>query len=159
MCMKRFLFVLVLVALLLVPVSAATGGVAKTDLAIGLNLGTGVGAAVQYKMDGFDLIGNLGFGFLSGYLSVDGAANFKLTEFTIDKAMFDVTVGGGAYVGIPLKSGQKFGLAAIAPFGVMYRLADKDVPLDIYLRVVPGIWILPKIDLYFDGYIGALWRF
>ncbi|NCC64737.1 MAG: hypothetical protein EOM15_08790 [Spirochaetia bacterium] len=157
--MKRVFFVLVLVILLLVPVFAATRGVAKTDLAIGLNLGTGASAAVQYKMDGFDLIGNLGFGFLSGYLSVDGAANFKVAEFTIEKAKFDVTAGGGAYIGIPLKSGQDFGLAAIAPLGVMYRLEDRDVPLDIYLRVVPGLWVLPKITPYFEGYIGALWRF
>ncbi len=157
--MKKVLLALILVALILVPVTAATGGAAKSDLAVGLNLGTNTGVGVQYRMKDFDLVGNLGFGFLDGYLSFDAAANFKVTEFEIEKAAFDVTVGGGAYVGIPIKSGAKLGLAAIAPIGVMYSLDNKDVPLDFYLRIAPGLWFLPEVGLYFNGYIGALWRF
>ncbi|MGE4583494.1 MAG: hypothetical protein AB7C91_02510 [Sphaerochaeta sp.] len=157
--MKKVLLALILVALVLIPVAAATEGTAQTDLAIGLNLGTSASISGQYRMDNFDIIANLGFGFLSDYLSVDGAANFKVAEFDIDKAHFNVTVGGGAYIGIPLSSGKGFGLAAIAPVGVVYNLENKDVPLDLYLRVVPGLWITPNIDFYYDAYIGAMWRF
>ncbi|MDD3423209.1 hypothetical protein, partial [Sphaerochaeta sp.] len=127
--------------------------------AVGLNLGTNTGVGVQYRMNDFDIVGNLGFGFLDGYLSFDVAANYKVTEFEIEKAKFDVTVGGGAYVGIPIESGAKLGLAAIAPVGVMYSLDNNDVPLDFYLRIAPGLWLLPDVSFHFSGYVGALWRF
>jgi hypothetical protein len=159
MRMKKVLLALILVALIVVPVTAATGGAAKSDLAVGLNLGTNTGVGVQYRMNDFDIVGNLGFGFLDGYLSFDVAANYKVTEFEIEKAKFDVTVGGGAYVGIPIKSGAKLGLAAIAPVGVMYSLDNNDVPLDFYLRIAPGLWLLPDVSFHFSGYVGALWRF
>ena len=156
--MKKVLLVLLLVALALVPATAAERA-SKTDLAVGLNLGTNSGVGVQYRMNDFDLIGNLGFGFIGGSnLSFDAAANYKVTEFNIDKAQFDVTVGGGVAMAVPLGEGD-FRLAAIAPVGVVYSMNDRDFPLDFYLRVAPGLQVIPAIDFYFAGYLGALWRF
>ena len=157
--MKKVLLALILVALVLVPVTAATERASKTDLAVGLNLGTNSGVGVQYRMNDFDLIGNLGFDLFNGYLSVDAAANYKVAEFNIEKAQFDVTVGGGAYLGIPIESGAKLGLAAIIPVGIVYSMNNNDFPLDFYLRIAPGISILPDVGFHVGGYLGALWRF
>jgi hypothetical protein len=62
--MKKVLLALILVALVLVPATAATDGVAKSDLAVGLNLGTNTGVGVQYRMDKFDIVGNVGLRIL-----------------------------------------------------------------------------------------------
>ncbi|MDD3059036.1 MAG: hypothetical protein EOM32_08555 [Spirochaetia bacterium] len=156
--MKRVLLVLLLVALALVPATAAERA-SKTDLALGLNLGTSASIAAQYRMDSFDLIANIGFGFLNEYLSAEVAANFKVAEFKIENADFDITVAGGAYFGIPLASDSKFGFAAIAPIGLVYSFSNSDAPIDLYLRVTPGLWIVPAFDVYYDGYVGAMWRF
>ncbi|MGE4468233.1 hypothetical protein [Sphaerochaeta sp.] len=156
--MKKVLLAVLLLAMVLLPATAAEG-VSKTDLAVGLNLGTNTGVGVQYRMNDFDVIGNVGFGFLNGsHLSVDAAANYKVAEFNIEKAQFDVTVGGGAAISIPFDE-SKMGLAAIVPVGLVYSMNNQDFPLDFYLRIAPGIAILPDVDAYFGGYVGALWRF
>jgi len=160
MRMKKVLLALILVALVLVPAAAATERASKTDLAVGLNLGTNNGVGIQYRMNDFDIIANVGFGFLGGNsLSVDAAANYKITEFEIEKAQFDVTVGGGAYLGVLFGATDPIYLAAIAPVGVVYSMNNDEFPLDFYLRVAPGVKILPKIGFHFGGYLGALWRF
>ena len=64
--MKKVLLALILVALVLVPAAAATERASKTDLAVGLNLGTNNGVGIQYRMNDFDIIANVGFGFLGG---------------------------------------------------------------------------------------------
>lgn len=157
--MKKVLLALILVTLVLVPATAATEGVSKSDFAVGLNLGTNTGVGVQYRMNDFDLIGNIGFDLFNGYLSVDAAANYKVAEFNIEEAQFDVTVGGGAYVGIPLESSKDLGLAVIVPVGIVYSMNNADFPLDFYLRIAPGIRILPDVGFHIGGYLGALWRF
>ncbi len=44
--MRKMLLILLLVTLVLIPVAAATEGTSKSDLAIGLNLGTNNGVGV-----------------------------------------------------------------------------------------------------------------
>lgn len=157
--MKKVLLAVLLLAMVLLPATAAERA-SKTDLAVGLNLGTNTGVGVQYRMNDFDVIGNVGFGFIGGSsLSVDAAANYKVAEFNIEKAQFDVTVGGGAALSIPFEEGKKLGLAAIVPVGIVYSMDNKDLPLDFYLRLAPGVSILPDVGFHMGGYIGALWRF
>ncbi|MGH0054549.1 MAG: hypothetical protein ACQ5SW_14280 [Sphaerochaetaceae bacterium] len=157
--MKKVLLAVLLLALVLLPATAAERA-SKTDLAVGLNLGTNTGVGVQYRINDLDVIGNIGFGFIGGSnLSVDAAANYKIAEFSIENAQFDVTLGGGAAMSIPFESGKKFGLAAIVPVGIVYSLEDKDFPLDFYLRLAPGVSILPDVGFHMGGYLGALWRF
>ena len=50
MRMKKVLLALILVALVLVPAAAATERASKTDLAVGLNLGTNNGVGIQYRI-------------------------------------------------------------------------------------------------------------
>lgn len=145
--MKKVLLVCILIALVLVPVVAATEGASKSSFAVGLGLGSGLSITGQYRMDKFDIVGNLGFGYFSGYLSFDASVNYKVAEFSIEKADFDVTVGGGGYVDFPLHSGWSLGLAAFAPVSLIYHLNSNDVPMDFYARLALGAWILPNLHL------------
>lgn len=151
--MKKMLLALLMISFILVPVSA------KNGFAAGVNLGTNAGLGLRYSMSDFDIVGNIGYGFLDGYLSVDAAASYTVASFQIEQAPFDVTVGGGAYVGIPLSSGTNLGLAVIVPVGLKYHMNNKDLPLDFYLRLAPGYWLKPSPYFYMGGYVGALWRF
>jgi hypothetical protein len=112
----------------------------------------------------FDLIGNLGFNnFTTTRLSFDAAVNVKVYQFSIEDADFDVTVGAGGYVGIPLQSGLGFDVSALVPVGIVYSFDEDIIPIDVYLRLAPGLQIVKDnvIDLDFDfmGYVGGLWRF
>lgn len=162
---RKMLLVMILVALVLVPATSAslsTSRASQSKFALGLNLGTNTGLGFQYRANrDFDFIGNLGLNnFGVDYLSFDLAANYKIAEFSIEKADFDVTMGVGGFVGIPLnKGGVK--LSALVPFGVVYHF--NEVPIDTYIRIAPGLRILKEgvvdLGLGFSGYIGALWRF
>ncbi|MFA6784452.1 MAG: hypothetical protein WC136_10390 [Sphaerochaeta sp.] len=161
---KKMFLVLFLVALVLAPAASATlttSSAANSKYAVGLNLGTNTGVGFQYRMNReFDVIGNLGLNnFGLKYLSFDVAANYKVYEFSIEKADFDVTVGVGPYVGIPIDAESKVALSVLAPVGLVYSINDNDIPLDLYLRIAPGLKILPEIGFGFSGYLGALWRF
>ena len=158
------ILVLFLVALVLAPAASATlttSSAANSKYAVGLNVGTNTGIGFQYRMNReFDIIGNLGLqNFGLKYLSFDFAANYKVAEFSIEKADFDVTVGVGPNVGIPIDGTSKVTLAVLAPVGIVYSIDKDTIPLDLYLRVAPGLSILPEIGFGFSGYIGALWRF
>jgi opacity protein-like surface antigen len=166
--MKKVLIALALVVLVLVPVSAAsmdTTGVSQSKYAIGLNAGTNSGIGFQYRVnEHFDLIGNVGLNnFSFEKLAVDGALNFMLTKFEIEEQMFYVTIGAGAFVGIPLADGYGVDLSALVPVGLVYSFDEDVVPIDLYVRIAPGLSILSdgEFDLGFgfSGYFGALWRF
>ena len=149
--MKRILIIAVLALIVVFPVTAAS-----TSWAAGLHIGTGASLAGQFQMDKFKLNVNLGYGFINKYVAADVFADYQVYEFNIDKARFGVTAGAGANLALVNK---KFGLAAIVPVGVVYRLDNKDIPLDIYLRVQPGVLILPEVKFHIDAYLGAVWRF
>ncbi|NCC11268.1 MAG: hypothetical protein EOM31_12405, partial [Bacteroidia bacterium] len=152
---------LILVALIVVPVTAATGGAAKSDLAVGLNLGTNTGVGVQYRMNDFDIVGNVGLENFGGTLAADVAANYAVYDFNIEKAKFDVTVGVGLAMSLPFADGN-ISLGVIIPFGLFYSMDNNDFPLDFYLRVGPSIRLIKgdKANLIGGyGVLGALWRF
>ncbi len=154
--MKKVLFTLLAVMLVLAPVSA------KNDVAVGVNLGTNMGVGFQYQMKDFDLVGNVGYSLLdlqNPHLSVDAAASYKVYEFAINKAKFDVTVGLGGSANIPFTQGGGFGVAALVPVGLRYSLDAKNVPLDFILRVSPGVQILPKVGFGWGANLAVLWRF
>jgi hypothetical protein len=154
--MKKVLLAVLLLAMVLLPATAAEG-VSKTDLAVGLNLGTNTGVGVQYRMNDLDVIGNIGFDFFNGVTFVfDAAANYKVAEFSIDTLDFDVTVGGGVAMGL----GDNFDFGLIIPAGVVYHLDNNDLPLDFYLRTGPVIRFVQgdKQPFGWYGALGALWR-
>ena len=163
---STFLIVVTLLVLILTPVASAplrTSSAAYSKVAIGLNLGTNTGLGFQYRANrDFDVIGNLGLNnFGVTHLSFDMAANYKISEFRIDRADFDVTMGLGVNVGIPVSSGRGVNFAVLVPFGIMYHI--RDVPIDLYFRLAPGLQIVEdgvvEIDFGFSAFLGALWRF
>jgi hypothetical protein len=99
--------------------------------------------------------------FESSHLSFDVAANYKIAEFNIDRAEFDVTMGLGANVAIPLSSEQGFDFSVLVPFGVVYHFTE--VPIDVYFRLAPGLQIVKGNDVGlgfgFSAFLGGLWRF
>ena len=149
--MKRIIIIAVLALVVVFPVTAAS-----TSWAAGLNIGTGASLAGQFQMDKFKLNVNLGYGFVNKYVAADVWADYQVYEFNINKARFGVTAGAGANIGVAQKA---FGLAVIVPVGVVYRLENQNFPLDFYLRVQPGVAILPDVGFHIDAYIGAVWRF
>ncbi len=163
---RTYLIVFSLLILILVPVASAplrTSSAAYSKFALGLNLGTNTGLGFQYRANrDFDVIGNLGLNnFGVSHLSFDMAANYKINEFQIDRADFDVTMGLGVNVGIPLSSGHGMNFAVLVPFGIMYHI--RDVPIDLYFRLAPGLQIVKEgvvdINFGFSAFLGALWRF
>lgn len=163
---RTYLIVFTLLALILVPVASAplrTSSASYSKFALGLNLGTNTGLGFQFRANrDFDVIGNVGLNnFGDSHISFDMAANYKIGEFNIDRAYFDVTMGLGAYVGIPVKDGYKVNFAILVPFGVVYHFTE--VPIDMYVRIAPGLSIIDagevKLGVGFSGFIGALWRF
>ncbi|HKL56851.1 MAG TPA: hypothetical protein VJ854_00505 [Sphaerochaeta sp.] len=166
--MKKRIYpiVLVLLVLILVPVTAAPfngRSASYSKFALGINLGTNTGLGFQYRANrDFDVIGNLGFSnFGNSHLSFDVAANYKIGQFNIDRADFDVTLGGGVNVGIPLKDGQGFDFTVLFPFGIVYHFTE--APIDVYIRLAPGFQIVKGDEVGFgfgfSGFLGALWRF
>ncbi len=151
--MRKIVLTVVVITLILVPVSA------KNSFSAGLNLGTNMGVGLQYQMKDFDLVGNVGYGLLHGALSVDAAASYKATDFTINKVRIDVTAGIGANIGVPLATDGELAVSAIVPIGLKYSMPNKDVPLDFFLRVSPGVQILPKLDFVWGANLAVLWRF
>ena len=163
---RTYLVVFTLLVLILVPVASAPFGgssAAYSKFALGLNLGTNTGLGFQYRANrDFDVIGNLGFNdFGNSHLSFDVAANYKIGQFNIDRAEFDVTMGGGVNVGIPLKAESGFDFAVLVPFGVVYHFTE--APIDVYFRLAPGFQIVKGDEVGFgfgfSGFLGALWRF
>ncbi len=155
---KCSVLVSLLVLLVLLPVMAAP--MEKNSWSAGINLGSGVQSVGQYKInDELDILVGLGLDFFSNAVVADATANYKITEFAIGKADFDVTVGGGVLLGF---YNSKVELALIVPVGITYKIADDIIPLDVYLRIGPTIRILKGYQssvLGIYSYIGAIYRF
>lgn len=155
---KQIVLSSVLVMVMLLPAFAAP--VARSSWATGINIGTGVQSAAQYRInDGVDIMVGIGLDFFYSAIYGDVIANFRVGGFNIDQAEFDVTVGGGALVGL---YNQKVELSVVAPVGVTYKFPDEVIPLDLYFRIGPAIRILKGYQANMLGiysYVGAMYRF
>lgn len=160
--MKKAFLVILLVAVMVLPLTAASSfsltKASKGAFGVGLNLGTNLGAAVKFDNSDWDLYGNVGFGALSKGVAIEAGAELKVTEFKIDKANFLVNAG----LMIPVAVGNNLlTVGALGTGSIVYEF--KDVPLHAYLRVGAGvnIVILPafKVAFGYSGAIGATWMF
>lgn len=167
--MKKTLAILLVVMLSVSALYAGLGdsykGASKKEaLAVGINLGTNNGVAVNYGLGKFDLEGILGFGILNGTLDAEAAANYKILdlakELKIDGTM-PLTVGFGG--GLWAKFGQPFqmGINALVPVKVSYTF--EDFPVNLYIRVAPGVGIQlvdsVKLSFAIQGSLGATYNF
>lgn len=155
---KKSLLGSVLIMMVLLPAFASP--VARSSWSTGLNLGTGIQSAAQYRInEDVDLIVGVGLDFFYSAIYGDVVANYRVGGFNIEEAAFDVTVGGGVLVGL---YDQKVELSVVAPVGVTYRFPDDVIPLDLYVRVGPAIRILKGYQANVLGiysYVGAMYRF
>ncbi|MBI9094605.1 MAG: hypothetical protein JEY71_06965 [Sphaerochaeta sp.] len=155
---KRIVLGGILIMMVLLPLMAASGS--NGTWSAGVNIGTGAQSAAQYRInEDLDIIMGIGVDFFSDAIYGDVVANYKVTEFNIDKAKFDVTVGGGALIGFYNSDVE---LSVVAPAGITYRFDEDVIPLDVYLRVGPAIRIIKGYQTDLIGiysYIGAMYRF
>ena len=164
---KRVLIIALLIALILVPVSAASYRGSERDGAfgIGLNLGTNTGVGLKFGMGNFDILANIGidkFGFDPFSLGGDVAVSYEVYDFDFGGGHhMPLTVGLGANMGFIFADNFGFDLAVVVPVGISYQIPD--FPMQFYLRLAPGVGIMDNSKLVpyfaFAGYLGALWMF
>lgn len=106
--MKKVFMIIALVAMIMLP------AIAKTGLAVGLEAGEPSGVTVAYKVnDKWDGYATVGFGFIGGnFIDAVIGGQYKVTEFTISSAKFDVNAG--AQVGTLIFLGDAKGVAIAA---------------------------------------------
>ena len=157
--MKKTLAILLVVMLSVSALYAGLGdsykGASKKEaLAVGINLGTNNGVAVNYGLGKFDLEGILGFGILNGTLDAEAAANYKILDLAKE-----LKIGGGLWA----KFSQPFqmGINALVPVKVSYTF--EDFPVNLYIRVAPGLGIQlvdsVKLSFAIQGSLGATYNF
>ena len=155
--MKKVIIVLALVALAIVPLAA------KGAAAVGVELGQPTGITFRYDMDGkWDGYATVAFRFGSKSAAIAAAigGEYKVTDFNIEKAKFNVNVGiqSGAYIGIGDNSGH-ITVPVLGTGSVSYDWTWKNVgDFTAYIRLGLGIAIGLGTDgggLGF-GFAGAL---
>ena len=152
--MKKVLIVLALVALAVVPVAA------KGVAAIGLEAGSPSGVAFTYDIDDkWDGYATIGFGFIGDQtvrFAVGG--QYKVTDFEIGKAEFDVNVGLQTGASIYLGDNVYIGIPVLATGSIDYDWTWKDVgDFTAYFRLGLGarFAFADGFGIGFDG-AGAL---
>jgi len=133
--MKKALIVIALIVLALVPVMA------KDGFALGIELGEPTGVTFGYKVDdkwdGY-VTAAVGFGRVS-YLDAVCGAQFKVTDFKIGKAQFDVNVGGQAGINLLFGDANALAIAVRGTGSVSYDWTWKNVgDFTAYLRLALG---------------------
>lgn len=154
--MKKVLIVLALVALTIVPVAA------KGVAGVGLEAGNPSGITFSYKIDNkWDGYATVGFAFVNKALDAVVGGQYKVTDFQIGKASFDVNVGLQAGIFTDFTS---FGVAARATGSVSYDWTWKNVgDFTAYLRLAGGVGIgvsgdYAKAGFSWAGALGLLYH-
>lgn len=134
--MKKVLIVLALVALVLVPVAA------KKATTVGGELGEPTGATFGFKTDkDWNTYVTAG-AYLGSYAYLDAAVGeeVKVAEFNIDKAKFDVNVGGQIGLNLGLhKDYRYFAVAVRATGSVSYDFSiNNSSDWTAYIRLALG---------------------
>ena len=162
--MKKKVLILLIVAVLAVaPAMAASTRGSSDDgsFGIGLNLGTNTGVGLKFGFGDFDVLANIGldnFRFNPFSLGGDVAVSYEVYDFDFGRGHhMPLTVGVGASMGFVFDDPFVFDLAVLVPVGISYQIPD--FPMQFYLRLAPGLAVLPELDFAFAGYIGALWMF
>jgi len=138
--MKKVIIILALVALVIVPVAA------KGIAAVGLELGQPTGVTFRYDMDGkWNGYATVAFRFGSEHAAIAAAVGgeYKVTDFKIDKAQFNVNVGiqSGAYIGVGNNSGHVT-IPVLATGSVSFDWTWKNVgDFTAYIRLGAGVAI------------------
>ncbi len=157
--MKKVIIVLALVVLAVIPVAA------KGVAALGLELGQPTGIAFRYDMDGkWDGYATVAFRF--GKTSAIAAAiggEYKVTDFNIDKAKFNVNVGlqSGAYIHLGDVSGISIpilGTGSVAFDGTWKNVGDFTAYIRLGLGYAIGIGENISGGFAWNGCLGLVYH-
>lgn len=155
---KKLLTVVALIALVMVPTFAKS-----SDMSAGIALGTINGVGFKYNVDKDNTVGGTLdlIDLFGGNLNVEGFYLFNATEVQVDKLNFDINAGGGASLNVPL-SGGAFSLSLLGMAEASYSFDSKDYPIDLLLRLEPGIGMTfssgVTAKFVMNASVQALWR-
>ena len=154
--MKKAIVIIALVAMIIVPVAASSilPNSDKGGFAIGLELGEPTGLTFDYKIDSkWDGYITAAFGFgKDSYIDAVLGGQYKVTDFKIDKAQFDVNVGVQAGALIYLGDASGVAIAVRGTGSVSYDWTWKNVgDFTAYLRAGLGYAIALS-----DGLAGGI---
>jgi hypothetical protein len=146
---------------ILILLAVATGSAAAqntNDFGLGLILGDPTGANCKYMLSPEMAIdGAIGFGIIGGdHLNIH--ADF-LWQFDIQQwpaGSLDLYLGVGPKLAVG-RGKTDLLLGARAPIGVSFLFSK--VPIDIFLEVAIGLFIVEEVDLDVDAAIGARYWF
>ena len=141
--MKKAIVIIALIAMIIVPVAAKSilPSSEKGGFAVGLELGQPSGITFDYKIDSkWDGYITAAFGFGSNsYIDAVLGGQYKVTDFNIDKAKFDVNVGLQAGALIYLGDANGIALAFRGTGSISYDWSWKNVgDFTAYLRAGGG---------------------
>ncbi len=142
--MKKAIVIIALIAMIIVPVAAKSilPSQDKGGFAVGFEAGQPSGITFDYKIDskwdGY-ITAAFGFGGESGYIDAILGGQYKVTDFKIDKAKFDVNVGLQAGALIYLGDASGVAIAIRGTGSVSYDWTWKNVgDFTAYLRAGIG---------------------
>jgi hypothetical protein len=166
--MKRTLVALLVLVLAAAAALAAPAPAAKKSanaihpglFELGVYLGQPTGISAKYWINGknsIDGVAAWGFGGAgSGNLVVAADYLFNFIDMVkIEKETFPLYVGAGAIMGIDMGGGISLG--ARVPLGAFYIF--RNIPLEISLEVVPGLYLIPATTFLMMGGIGVRYCF
>ncbi len=159
--MKKVFIVLALVVLAIVPVAA------KGVMGVGLEAGNPSGVTFDYKIDEkWEGYTTVGFAFVGGKaLDFVVGGQYKVTDFNIGKAQFDVKVGLQAGGILWLGDNSGFGIAVRGTGAVVYDWTWKNVgDFSAYIRLGLGVGIGVSgnhsgAGFSFSGALGCVYHF
>jgi len=159
--MRKKIILILLVVLALTPLMAANSfsfdEILSSDKewGIGLNIGNPTGVMAELNNKDYDFYLNLGFDYNYGFSGAVGV-DYKVTEFEIKNAKFDVGVGGEVPVAF---TSSVFLIKGLFTGSVSYQF--EEIPLKAYARVGLGAEFNTSNGLGFGsgGGIGAIYHF
>jgi hypothetical protein len=165
---KRPLVLLVILLIVAAAAAAAPAPGAKKSangirpglFELGVYLGQPSGISAKYWINGknsIDGVAAWNFGAAgSGNLVIAADYLFNFIDMVkIEKETFPLYVGAGAIMSIDMGGGISLG--ARVPLGAFYIF--RDVPLEISLEIVPGLYLFPATTFSMMGGIGVRYCF
>jgi len=166
--MKRTLVVLMILVITSAVLAAAPAPAAQKQangihpglFELGVYLGQPSGISAKYWINGrnsIDGVAAWNFGGAgSGNLVVAADYLFNFIDMVkIEKETFPLYVGAGAIMSIDMGGGISLG--ARVPLGAFYIF--RDIPLEISLEIVPGLYLFPATSFLAMGGIGMRYCF
>ena len=143
---RRGLFILVLGALAIGPISAQTS--------VGIILGEPTGlSAKQWLGEGASLDLAVAWSFIdtgSFYVHLDYQQHFD--DLDVDEGNLLWFVGGGAKLSV----GQQLNLGIRIPIGLVYEFDS--APIEVFIEAAPGMDVFPAVQFNGGGGIGIRYR-